>query len=89
MSIEQWVTWGLQALIGLVLTRLWNQLDRNTRAVSEINLEIHKAFATKTEWEQVRARLHDLENYVAGLRAIDELKKVQALQASSENHTTS
>lgn len=82
-----WITWALQALIVAVLGTIWKQIQTANRSIIEANLaltnlrlEVTEKYVKITEWERVRARLHDMENKWAGLIAERELLKMQSLE---------
>lgn len=88
----EWITWALQALIAAVLATIWKQLQLATRSIVETNgaiaglhLEVTRDYVKITEWERVRARLHDIENWRAGILAERELLRDQALR-EGEHH---
>lgn len=84
--MEPWLTWALQALIALLLARLWGQLDDATKAIHALNvlvteqgikykLEMAEQYVKIDQWMHVRKRLHDLEDYVSGLKALAKFKE--------------
>jgi hypothetical protein len=72
---SQWVTWALQGLIGVILIRIWNQLDTATKDISAVRQKIAEEFVTKSDWESMRIRLHDIEDWISGQKALAQLSQ--------------
>lgn len=63
-----WVTWALQLLLGVLLARVWIQLDKNTDAISAMREHLPTFYLPKREFEYFRTdtdkSLHDMRNDV-------------------------
>lgn len=70
----QWITWALQGLIALVLIVILRKIDENEKSVIALTLALAKHYVHKDDWERVRVRLHEVENYIAGEKAIKALR---------------
>lgn len=55
----QWVTWALQALIIAVLYWFKQQLDRNTKTVTELSVELPSNYMPRKESEDSRRELRE------------------------------
>ncbi len=47
-----WVTWALQFVIMLAVSRVWIALDQNTTAITNLRIDIPTNYATKKEIER-------------------------------------
>ena len=64
--MEQFITWALQFLIGVVLARIWVQLDKNTEALNSLSVKMMENYATKYSVELMRTEfdksIHDIRD---------------------------
>lgn len=73
----QWVTWALQALIVYVLYKTDKRLDENTSAINLLTLKLAQEFVGIKEWESLRIRLHNIEDWISGQKAVADLKRLK------------
>jgi hypothetical protein len=80
----EWITWALQGLIAAVLGTIWKQLQIANKSIVETNasiatlhLDVASNYVKSIEMERVRARLHEIENWRAGVIAERELLRTQ------------
>lgn len=83
---HEWVTWAFQILLGLLLTRVWLAIDKNTDSISSLREEIPKTYATKLEVDRhhsddkdnfrlVEDEVHSLRNKLHGVELIMAAEK--------------
>ncbi len=75
---SDWVTWALQFVLMLAVSRVWIALDENTRAITQLRIDIPTNYATKLEVE--RHNMRDEDHHVAadlGVRILTD--RVHAL----------
>jgi len=60
MSAE-WITWGLQGLVGFLLIVVWQKLEENSRAINALALKLAESYARKEELDPIRDQVRNLE----------------------------
>jgi len=83
MDIAKYLIEGLFAVvlcgIGFFLKQISDKLEELTKSITDLRIKVIEDFVTKTEWEQLRVRLHDLSGLIGKIdqwqRFYDEDKK--------------
>lgn len=74
MSTE-WITWGLQALIGFLLVVIWQKLEENSRNINALALKLSELYARKDDLESIRLQVRSLEAWKAAAEQVMSILK--------------